>query len=139
MPATVPKLLTLQLSEHYLHAALFETDILARDEKFALHPSPTAPLTRVASWLKEPGAKHTRILAATAPRGRLLRLSSARGAPFAELTTLLRLPPGQEPVFTACNSQTGDPTEGRGFFPASSPPPLCPRSTRRAPAWPRPA
>lgn len=117
MPATVPKLLTLQLSEHYLHAALFETNTLVRYEEFARYPSPTAPLSRVASWLKESGENNTRVLAATAPSHRLLRLSSARGTPFAELTTLLALPPGQEPVFTACNSQTGDPTECRGFFP----------------------
>ncbi len=116
MPATDQKRLALQLSSHHLQCALFEADTLVRHEELSLFPTAAPAIARVTSWL-EAEKMPPRILAAAAPRGRLLRVSSARGAPFAALTTLLALPPGAEPVFTACNAQNGDPTEGPGLFP----------------------
>jgi hypothetical protein len=116
MTAMVQKHLALQLSPFHLQCALFEAETLVRHEELPLYPSNASALERVSSWLKT-GETPPRILAAATPPGRLLRLSSARGTPFAALTTLLDLPPGEKPVFTACNAQTGDPSEISGLFP----------------------
>lgn len=114
MPDSVQRLLALQLSEHHLQCALFDAHTLVRHEELPLYPSATDALARAASWLE---GKPTRVLAAVSPRDRLLRVSSARGTPFTALTVQLALPPDEEPVFTACNAQNGDPTECRGLFP----------------------
>jgi len=117
MSAARPKLLALQFSEHHLQCAVFEADTLVRHEELTLYPSATSALSRVSTWLEDQGNPPSRILASATPRGRLLRLSSARGSPFAALSTQLALPPGEEPVFTACNAQNGDPSEVPGLFP----------------------
>ena len=98
-----------------MQCALFEADTLVRHAEVRREPAKTSDST-LASFIEAAGPD-ARILASALPTGRLLRLSSARGAPFAALTTLLALPPGQEPVFTACNAQNGDPTERPGYFP----------------------